>query len=88
MAHYSLAHAQSHLSELIDRAKRGEEVVIDEPGEAVVRLLAEAANTSQNATPIGEPIDLEWLRAHRITPQGGANFDSAALIRQMRDEGY
>ena len=49
-------------------------------GEAIAKLVPQRA--------LGAPLDLEWLKAHIITPRSGTDFDGAALIRQMRDEGY
>ena len=80
MARYSVAEAKNNLPKLLDRALAGEEVTITRRGEAIAKLVPQQA--------LGGPLDLEWLDAHRITPKAGTDFDSAALIRQMRDEGY
>ncbi len=73
----NLAHAKAHLSELLDKVEKGEEVVITRHGKAVAHIRA--------ATPPKEPIDLEALAALRakLPPWGS---DSATLIRKMRDD--
>lgn len=81
MSIHSVADAKNHLSELINRALRGEGVVITRRGQPVVELKA--------LRPVPQPItkaDIEWLRARRslMTP---AKSDAATLVRQMRDEG-
>lgn len=80
MARYSVAEAKNNLPKLIDKAVAGEEVTITRRGEPVVKLIPEK--------PAGAPLDLDWLDKHRLTPKSGVEFDAAALIRQMRDEGY
>lgn len=80
MARYSVAEAKNNLPKLLDRALAGEEVTITRRGEAIATLVPQRQ--------IGAPLDLAWLDAHRVTPKSGTDFDSTALIRQMRDEGY
>lgn len=81
MGTYSVAEAKNQLSKLIDRALKGEGVVIARRGEPVVEL--------KPVRPPPRPIteaDIEWLRARRLgrTP---AKTDAATLVREMRDEG-
>ena len=80
MARYSVAEAKNNLPKLLDKALAGEEVTITRRGEPIAKLVPQRT--------VGAPLDLEWLDAHRITLEAGSDFDSAALIRQMRDEGY
>jgi prevent-host-death family protein len=80
MARYSVAEAKNSLPKLLDRALAGEDVTITRRGEPIARIVAEK--------PVGAPIDLDWLDKRRVTPKSGKPIDSAALIRQMRDEGY
>ena len=80
MARYSVAEARNNLPKLLDRALAGEDVTITRRGEAIARIVPEQK--------LGAPVDVEWLERHMVTPQSGTDFDSAALIRQMRDEGY
>lgn len=84
MTTHSIAEAKNQLSKLIDRALRGEAVVITRRGEPVVEL--------KPVRPAPQPItgaiaraDIEWLRARRVgrTP---AKTDAGTLVSQMRDE--
>lgn len=80
MSTYSVAKAKNQLSELIDRALKGEGVVITRHGRPVVEL-----------KPIGEPTrtvsaaDLDWLATHRVG-RTSAGQDSGSLVERMRDE--
>jgi len=81
MSTHSVAEAKNKLSKLIDRALKGEGVVITRRGEPVVEL--------KPVRPVPGPItqaDIEWLRARRVgrTP---AKTDAGTLIREMRDDG-
>ena len=79
MSKYSVADAKNRLPELIDRALKGEDVVITRHGQPVAEL-----NAIQ--TPV-RPItaaDLEWLADRRV---GRPPAESAgALLKKMRDE--
>jgi prevent-host-death family protein len=82
MSSHSVAEAKSHLSELIDRALKGEDVVITRHGHPVVEL-----------KPVSPPpkriteAHIEWLRKHRI-PRRGATEDAGTLVSRMRDEDW
>jgi prevent-host-death family protein len=82
MARYSVAEAKNNLPKLLDLALKGEEVVITRRGEPIVDLTAHRAK----AEP--KPIDVDWIVRHQVKPKTDAPFNSADLIRQMRDEGY
>jgi prevent-host-death family protein len=81
MSTHSVAEAKNRLPELIDRALRGEDVVITRHGRPVAAL-----------RPIPEPIrpmsaeDLDWIAARRVKTKG-VTEDAAALVSRMRDEG-
>jgi antitoxin (DNA-binding transcriptional repressor) of toxin-antitoxin stability system len=80
MTTYSVAEAKNSLSELIDRALRGEGVVVTRHGTPVVELRA--------IHPAPQPIteaDIAWLEARRITPQPGLESPSQSLAA-LRDE--
>jgi len=87
MTRYTLAQAETRLSELMDRALNGEGVVITR-GKASVELKV----VTPEKTPAKpkrrwtKEEEIEWLRAvrARFTP---AKTDAVTLIRQMRDEG-
>ena len=79
MTTVSVAEAKTHLSTLLDRVERGEEVVITRRGKPVARV-------SGLEMP-KEPIDFARLDAFRgrLPMQERASVD---LIREMRDEKY
>ena len=84
MTTHSIAEAKNQLSKLIDRALRGEPVVITRRGEPVVEL--KPVRPAPRPTPKAiTKADIEWLRARRIgrTP---AKTDAGTLVSQMRDE--
>ena len=80
MARYSVAEAKNNLPKLLDRALAGEDVTITRRGQPIAKLVPDK--------PKSEPLDLDWLKANAVVPRSGTVFDSAALIRRMRDEGY
>jgi prevent-host-death family protein len=82
MSQHSVVQAKNQLSSLIDRALKGEDVVITRHGTPVVELKA--------VRPAGRRMtqaDFDWIEAHRVELAPGAP-NSAELVRQMRDEGY
>ncbi|MGO9172566.1 MAG: type II toxin-antitoxin system Phd/YefM family antitoxin [Rhodomicrobium sp.] len=80
MSTHSVAEAKNKLPELIDRALKGEGIVITRHGRPVAEL-----------RPIPEPErritdeDIDWLDKHRI-PARKPSIDSVTLIRELRDE--
>jgi prevent-host-death family protein len=80
MSTHSVAKAKNQLSELIDRALKGEGVVITRHGHPVVEL-----------KPIPEPVravsvaDLDWLATHRIGRLSKTK-DAGKLVSAVRDE--
>jgi prevent-host-death family protein len=83
MSTHSVADAKSHLSELIDNALRGDEVIITRHGTPVVEI---RAVMKQARVMTGEA--MEWLDANRVIPQRPPTQNAAELIRQMRDEDW
>ncbi|HEY1797241.1 MAG TPA: type II toxin-antitoxin system prevent-host-death family antitoxin [Stellaceae bacterium] len=83
MSEHSVAEAKNHLSELINRALKGEGVIITRHGQPVVELRP----VQSSRRPVMTDVDLEWMRERRAkrTP---AKTDTVTLIRQMRDEGW
>lgn len=79
MTTYTVAEAKAHLSELLDRVERGEEVVISRRGKPVARV-------SQVRAP-KEPIDWAAIDALRESVPF-QEVPSVDIIRQMRDEKY
>jgi prevent-host-death family protein len=81
MSTHSVADAKNHLPKLIDRALRGEAIVITRRGQPVVELRP----VRSPPRPITKA-DIEWLRARRaLVPP--SETDAATLIRRMREEG-
>jgi prevent-host-death family protein len=78
MASYSVAEAKNNLSKLLDLMLAGEDVTITRRGEPIASLVPTA--------PIGRAVDVEWVTRHQVIPASGTDFDSAEMIRQMRDE--
>ena len=83
MSTHSVAEAKNQLSKLIDRALKGEEVVITRRGQPVIEF--KPVRPAPAPRPITEA-DIEWLRARRaLLPP--CKTDAATLVRQMREEG-
>lgn len=80
MGTHSVAKAKNQLSKLIDRALKGEGVVITRHGHPVVEL-----------KPIPEPAravseaDLDWLARHRIGRLSETK-DAGKLVSTVRDQ--
>jgi prevent-host-death family protein len=80
MSIYSVVEAKNQLSKLIERALKGEGVVITRRGQPVVELKPVRAPPR----PV-TPADLDWLAARRI-PRLSEDEDAATLVRKMRDD--
>ena len=80
MSAHSVAQARDQFSSLIDRALKGEEVVITRHGHPVVELKA----VVQQGRPMTEE-DIQWLRQRRV---GVAvpDRDPRNFVERMRDE--
>lgn len=82
MSQHSVVEAKNNLSDLIERALRGESVVITRHGKAVVELKA--------VQPVGRPVtqaDIDWLNARRVKLTEGAE-SAVELLLRMRDEDW
>jgi prevent-host-death family protein len=80
MSEHSVAETKNRLSELIDLAENGEEIVITRHGRAVARLTA--------VVPAARPMtdaELDRLKARRVG-RGRPEEDSGTLVSRMRDE--
>jgi prevent-host-death family protein len=80
MGKHSVVDAKNNLSALIDRALKGEAVVITRHGQPVVELTP----VSRPAKPI-TPEALDWLKQRRAE-RPAMKVDSGALMSKMRDE--
>ena len=77
MSTFSVAEAKTHLSELLDRAERGEEVVITRRGQPVAQLAP--------VRPTKPGIDFARLRALRAA-MPVSKTTATKVVRRMRDE--
>jgi prevent-host-death family protein len=80
MSAHSVAEAKNRLSQLIDRALEGEEVVITRHGHPVVVL--------KPVSRLGRAVsaaDLDWLAEHRVG-RAAPIEDAGALLTRLRDE--
>jgi antitoxin (DNA-binding transcriptional repressor) of toxin-antitoxin stability system len=80
MGTYSVADAKNRLSYLIDRALKGETVVITRHGRAVVELKA----VPEPARPVSSA-ELDWLAKHRIGRSRAAE-GAGVFLTKLRDE--
>ena len=80
MSTHSVAEAKNQLSELIERALKGEEVVITRHGRPVVALRA----IPERVLPVS-PADLDWLAERRIG-RSPATENAGVLLTKLRDE--
>jgi antitoxin (DNA-binding transcriptional repressor) of toxin-antitoxin stability system len=84
MSTHSVAEARNRLSKLIDRALKGEEVVITRRGQPVVEFKPVRSAPPMQARQVTEA-DIEWLRARRaLLPR--SKVDAGTFVSQMRDE--
>jgi prevent-host-death family protein len=81
MSNHSVADAKNHLSQLIDRANDGEEVVITRHGTPVA-VLKPVARKARRVTDE----DIEWLRRNRVG--SSAVEDAGTYVSRMRDEDW
>lgn len=79
MSQHSVANAKNHLSDLIDRTRAGEAVVIARHGHPVVELKP----VRSRATPVTTE-DLDRLAAHRVAIK--STVDAGTSVSRMRDE--
>ena len=80
MSTHTVAEAKNQLSKLIDRALRGEGIVITRRGQPVVELKP----VRRVPRPIAEAY-IEWLRARRVG-RTMPETDAGTLVSEMRDE--
>ena len=80
MGQHSVVEAKNQLSDLIDRALKGEPVVITRHG----RPVAEIKPIPQAIEPIS-PKAIDWLVERRVGRRTQRQ-SAAALVRSMRDE--
>lgn len=80
MSKYSVAEAKNRLPELIDRALKGEDVVITRHGHPLVGL-----NPIQAPARAITTADLDWIASRRVGARRPRK-NAGALVSKMRDE--
>ncbi|MGL4441566.1 MAG: type II toxin-antitoxin system Phd/YefM family antitoxin [Bosea sp. (in: a-proteobacteria)] len=83
MSHHSVVEAKNQLSALIERALKGERVVITRHGQPIVEINPVRAPAVR---PTGKDA-VEWLRKNRAVP-ALPDLDAVALVSQMRDKDW
>ena len=78
---YSVAEVKAHLSELLDRAEAGEEIVITRRGHPIAKLATVAAAKPQ-------PIDWAAIEDFRNSMPRNKGLSAAAAVRQSREARY
>jgi prevent-host-death family protein len=82
MSTHDIAEAESHLSDLIDQALKGEAVVITRQGKPVAEI--RPVNVAKRRMT---EADIAWIEANRVKPRGDG-MDPVALVSKMRDEDW
>ena len=82
MSQHSVSETKNQLSELIERAEKGEEIVVTRHGRPVIRLQP-IARTPRPMTDA----DWDWLAKRRVG-RGRLKQDPGKLVSQMRDEDW
>jgi prevent-host-death family protein len=81
----NILEAKNRLSELVKSVQAGEEVIIANRGQPVVRLLPIEAN-SKDAPPVNSGAALSaWLRARPTPPPMRGDDEIEAGIKENRD---
>lgn len=82
MSEYSVAEAKARLSELIDRAEKGEGVTITRHGKPVVEM-----KPVRPAPRLVTQADLDWLAERRSKIKVRKKGPNAVeIVRQMRED--
>lgn len=82
MTHYSIAEFKNKLSKLLERAEKGEDIVITRHGKPVVRI------SGFDTKPAPKRITkeaIEWLDKHRVGTVI-PDEDAGTFVSRMRDE--
>jgi len=84
MSNHSVAETKNQLSELIDRAEKGEEIVITRHGRPVAKISAVAPE--RKPEPITQEA-IDWLKTHLVAGKIPKE-DAGASVSRMRDEDW
>jgi prevent-host-death family protein len=82
MASHSVADAKTHLSQLIDQAIGGEEVVITRHGTPVAVL----KGVARGPAPVTDD-EIDWLMSRLVGGKAPAE-DAGTFVSRMRDEDW
>ena len=82
----NILEAKNHLSRLIKSAQAGEDVVIANRGEPVVRLVPVRTKGARNAEPGSPQAILNWLKNHKLPDHARRSAKEIdAYIQEARD---
>ncbi|TCZ58608.1 type II toxin-antitoxin system Phd/YefM family antitoxin [Roseicella aquatilis] len=87
MSRHSLAEAREQLPELVERALRGEPVVITRDGKPVAEIRPVAADRPGDG-PVVTAEALAWLDRLRVWPAREQSVDAGKLVSRVRDEDW
>ncbi|HEX3810166.1 MAG TPA: type II toxin-antitoxin system prevent-host-death family antitoxin [Rhizomicrobium sp.] len=82
MSQHSVAETKNSLSELIDRAEKGEEIIVTRHGKPVAKITG--------LKPAPKPITqeaIDWLDKHRVKGKMPKE-DAGTFVSRMRDEDW
>ena len=82
MTSYSIANAKDKFSELIDRAEKGEDVVITRHGRPIIKFTAVTAPPRRLTDA-----EIDAMRARSKT-RGRLSEDAGTAVSRMRDEDW
>ena len=86
MSEHILLEAEGKLSELVDRALAGEDVVITRDGRPVAELRPLSGPAEAPKPRMSPAESIAWLRANRVGTKMPTD-DAATLVRRLRDQG-
>jgi prevent-host-death family protein len=84
MTQYSIAEFKNKLSELVERAEKGEEIVITRHGKPVAKI---GGFIPKQAPKRITKEAIEWLDKHRVGKVMPTE-DAGTLVSRMRDEDW
>jgi antitoxin (DNA-binding transcriptional repressor) of toxin-antitoxin stability system len=88
MGQHVVREDQANLTELIDRALAGEEVVIERDGRPVVEVRVVSPSEPEAGHIVRWSTDemLAWLDERRVRPLQPPTMDAGEFVSRMRDE--
>lgn len=82
MDEHSIAETRNRLSELVERAENGENVVITRHGHPVAKIVG-----IKHAARVVTDADLDWIAKRRVG-RGTPKEDAGTFVSRMRDEDW